>query len=190
MQAGGRRFDPAWLHSRNPCVHAGFSAAGHTQALVARRGWKRFGSLLPRTCQLNPRRTCCTTQEGAAREWCRWPDLAERKSGGEARAETRTSSPSPKSSVVRDGFAIVPVEMGDVRAAIGPARRCELKRACCVRRRVSVLLDFVPSVSPQGEAGGGEAAAKAPRWIKHDRGQSEPLQRRTRTAPVQTAAIP
>jgi hypothetical protein len=32
------------------------------------------------------------------------------------------------------------------------------------------------------------AVAKAPRWIKHDRGQSEPPQRRTRTAPAHTAA--
>jgi hypothetical protein len=61
-----------------------------------------------------------------------------------------------------DDFAIVPVDTGDVRAATDPARRCELKRTCRVRRWVSALFDFVPSVSPQGEAGGGEAAAKAP----------------------------
>ena len=77
------------------------------------------------------------------------------------------------------------------RVKQGPSTRpraSEPKRAGSVRRWASVFLDSVPSVSPQGEAGGDEAAAKAPRWIKHDRGQSESPQRRTRTAPVQTAA--
>jgi len=44
-----------------------------------------------------------------------------------------------------------------------------------------------PSVSPQGEAGGDEAAAKAPRQITHDRGWPESLMSNTHP-PVQTAA--
>jgi hypothetical protein len=41
-----------------------------------------------------------------------------------------------------------------------------------------------PSVSPQGEAGGDEAAAKAPRQVKHDRGWSEsPMSNTNRSRP-------
>ena len=179
MQAGGRRFDPGWLHPQNPCVQAGFDTAAHAPALAASAGWKRFGSLPLRAHRSLSLGMPCVSPAGSSstarrwqRWWCRWLDLAKRRSGGEARAEalrltaaevdpSRMTSPSyPPRRVTR-----------------GPSTRpwaSEPKRVCSVRGWVSALLDFVPSVSPQGEAGGGEAVAKAPRWIKHDRGQSEP----------------
>jgi hypothetical protein len=57
-----------------------------------------------------------------------------------------------------DDFAIVPVEAGDVRA-IDQALASEPKRAGSVRGWGLALLDFDPSVSLQGEAGGSESAA-------------------------------
>jgi hypothetical protein len=194
LQAGGRRFDPGWLHSQNPCNQAGFDAAGHAATLAASAGWKRFGSLPLRVHRSFSLGTPCVSPAGsnsAARQWqrwwCRWLDLSPNAEAAARHKPKPYVSPPPKSIPSRMTSPSYPPRRA-TRGSLARPRASEPKRAGSVRRWVSVLLDFDPSVSPQGEAGEGEAAAKAPRWIKHDRGQSESPQRRTRTAPVQTAA--
>lgn len=81
--------------------------------------------------------------------------LARRHRSGEARAE---SYPSPP-----------PVSRPGARRP-GPARASSARAACAGRTSHSSMY---PSVSPQGETGGNEATAKAPRQVKHDRGWSE-----------------
>jgi hypothetical protein len=192
LQAGGHRFDPGWLHSQNPCNQAGFDRTCDALALVASAGWKRFGSLplrAHRSVSLRTPRVLPAGSGAKRRGWCRWFDLSPNAEAAARHEPKPYVSPPPKSVLARMTSPSYPPR----RAKRGPSTRpraSEPKRAGSVRRWVSALLDFDPSVSPQGEAGGDEAAAKAPRWIKHDRGQSESPQRRTRTAPVQTAAAP
>jgi hypothetical protein len=192
LQAGGHRFDPGWLHPQNPCVHAGFDTAGSAPELAASGGWKRFGSRPSRTHRSISLRTPRVSPAGSGaehRRWCRWIDLSPNAEAATRHEPKPYISPPPKSVRARMTSPSYPPR----RAKRGPSTRpraSEPKRTGSVRRWVSALLDFDPSVSPQGEAGGDEAAAKAPRWIKHDRGQSESPQRRTRTAPVRTAAAP
>jgi hypothetical protein len=128
--------------------------------------------------QLRPPHCTAPEDHGTAREWCRWPNSSPNAEASARHEPKPYVSPPPKSVRPRMTSPSYPSR----RATRGPSTRpraSESKRAGSVRRWVSALLDFDPSVSPQGEAGGGEAAAKAPRWIKHDRGQSEPPQTST-----------
>ncbi len=190
MQAGGHRFDPGWLHTQDACVQAGFDTAGYAPTLAPSAGWKRCGSASLRAHRFVSLRMSRASPPGGGAErrlWCRWLDLSPNAEAAVRHEPKPYVSPPPKSVLARMTLPSYPPR----RAKRGPSTRpraSEPKRAGSVRRWVSALLDFDPSVSPQGEARGDEAVAKAPRWIKHDRGQSESPQRRTRTAPVQTAA--
>jgi hypothetical protein len=190
------RLEVVWLHSRNPCVQAGFDTAGHTPELCGERRIETFWKPSAPRPPIVLLRTPCVSPAGSsgfARQWqwwwCRWFDLSPNAEAAARHKPKPYVSLPPKSIPSRMTSPSYPPR----RVTQGPSTRpraSKPKRASSVRRRVSALLDFDPSVSPQGEAGEGEAAAKTPRWIKHDRGQSEPPQRQTRTAPVQTAAAP
>ncbi len=67
--------------------------------------------------------------------------------------------------LLEDDFELLLVNAQHVKNV--PGRKSE--RACCVRWPGLRHSSMNPSVSPQGEAGGSEAAAKAPRQVKHDR---------------------
>src|SRR6202042_1004926 len=45
LQAGGRRFDPGWLHSRKAWKMAAIEAVGGENGGAFRPRWKRYGSL-------------------------------------------------------------------------------------------------------------------------------------------------
>jgi hypothetical protein len=107
-----------------------------------------------------------------------------RRSGGEARAESYASPPPKSNPWAPDDFAIVTA----ITAAGGPDDQApgqvsQSARAACAGR-ASALLDVSVRVARKGEAGGDEAAAKAPRQVKHDRGWSEsPMSNTNRSRP-------
>jgi hypothetical protein len=148
---------------------------GHLSALAVGAGWKRFGSLLLHARRSIPFRTprvALASSGFERRRWCRWFDPSPNAEAAARHEPKPYVSPPPKSVLARMTSPPYPPRRAKQRPSTRP-RASEPKRVGSVRRWVSALLDSVPSVSPQGEAGGGEAAAKAPRWIKHDRGQSE-----------------
>jgi hypothetical protein len=189
LQAGGHRFDPGWLHSRNPCVRAGFDTTGHASALAANGGWKRFGSLRALTGRLlcapvASRYRSASSPSTVAGRWCAWPDRLRSK-----QKRRRGTSRSPTPHRRRSRFH----GKGRLRHRSRQSRRAwaddqaQGKRAKARGHRAQVGLrhsSMNPSVSPQGEAGGDEAAAKAPRQIKHDRGWPEsPMSNTNRSCP-------
>jgi hypothetical protein len=111
------------------------------------------------------------------------------KSGGETQAEAlksrRRRSLTLKGSGLRHRTRSKAV---DSAARPGRGQASQTTRASCgTGLRHSSMY---PSVSPQGEAGGNEAAAKAPRQIKHDRGWSEfPMSNTNRSRPIRQQLI-
>jgi hypothetical protein len=185
LQAGGHRFDPGWLHPQNRRFHAGFCTVGQPAPLAASVGWKRFGSASIvgyrrlGSDALGETPTSC--QSGRPR-WCRWRDASPNEKAAARHEPKPYASPPPKSLRGTDDFAIVFADTAKLGQATRP-RASEPKRAGSVRGWVSALLDFDPSVSPQGEVGGDEAEAKAPRQVKHDRGWFESPMSRRRSRP-------
>jgi hypothetical protein len=70
LQAGGRRFDPGWLHSQNPCKRAIFATRAPAQTPVAGVRWKRFGSPLLGTGWLSRHGRRRTSQEACDEGGC------------------------------------------------------------------------------------------------------------------------
>ncbi len=172
LQAGGHRFDPGWLHSQNPCKQAGFGTSGRAPALAAGVGWKRFGSLPLRAHRSasfrTPRVSSGSHVAHWQRWWCRWPDLSPNAEVAARHEPKSYASPPPKSSgqdrlrhrIRASGESSGPTR-GPGRGRKEPRRGCRQSARAACAGRASAILDFVPSVSPQGEAGGDEAARES-----------------------------
>ena len=91
LQAGGRRFDPGWLHSSILSNHAGLGVAASVLMLATEAGWKRYGSL-PLDLHLHVSGKTVPQGDGDVRRymsarvprsllgrWCDWLDVRSQK---------------------------------------------------------------------------------------------------------------
>jgi hypothetical protein len=108
--------------------------------------------------------------------------LYAHRSGGETQAEDLRLTAAEVPTLAHVDFAIVTAQAVDSAARPGRGQASQTTQA--VRGTGLRHSSMYPSVLPQGEAGGDEAEAKAPRQIKHDRGWSEfPMSHTYRSRP-------
>jgi hypothetical protein len=178
MPANKRYLPPPWLLGCRSWASDGsvLEASGRARDGCPMVPWPRAASVCPARAP---------SQGGGA------PGLTAiyaHRSGDETQAEDLYLAAAEVQTLEGVDFAIVAAQAVESAARPGRGQASQTTRAACgTGLRYSSMY---PSVSPQGEAGGDEADAKAPRQVKHDRGWSESLMSNTNRSRSNTAAAP